>query len=122
MSSIIQTRIGREKEEIIELRVRLRPLRFVRRLEERKQNIADLSDRLERAFTIRLERERLLLAGLRTALEGRNPLAVLSRGYCMAKKSGKIVKSVSDLDKGDKINIRFYDGISDMTVEHVEHG
>ena len=122
MSSIIQTRIGREKEEIIELRVRLRPLRFVRRLEERKQNIADLSDRLERAFTIRLERERLLLAGLRTALEGRNPLAVLSRGYCMAEKSGKIVKSVSDLDKGDKINIRFYDGISDMTVEHVEHG
>ena len=40
----------------------------------------------------------------------------------MAEKAGKIVKSVSDLDKGDRINIRFYDGRSDMTVERVEHG
>ncbi len=122
MNSVMQTRIEREKEEITDLRNRLRPLRFARKLEERKQNIADLSDRLERAFTTRLERERLLLEGMRTALEGRNPLAVLSRGYCMAEKAGKIVKSVSDLDKGDRINIRFYDGRSDMSVERVEHG
>ncbi|MFA5348063.1 MAG: exodeoxyribonuclease VII large subunit [Methanoregula sp.] len=122
MSSIMQTRIGREKGEITDLLDRLRPLRFARKLEEKKQNIADLSDRLERAFATRLERERLLLAGMKTALEGRNPLAVLSRGYCMAEKAGKIVKSVTDLDKGDRINIRFHDGRSDMTVERVEHG
>ena len=70
MNSVMQTRIGQEKEEISDLRNRLRPLRFARKLEERKQNIADLSDRLERAFTTRLERERLLLEGMRTALEG----------------------------------------------------
>ena len=122
MSSVIRTRIGRGKGEIIDIRDRLRPQRFSRKLEEKKQNIADLSDRLERAFTIRLERERLLLAGMRTALEGRDPLAVLSRGFCVAEKAGKIVKSISLLDKGDKINIRFYDGRSDMTVERVEHG
>jgi exodeoxyribonuclease VII large subunit len=122
MSSVMQTRIGQEKEEITDIRNRLRPSRFARKLEERKQNIADLSDRLERAFTTWFDRERLLLEGMRTALEGRNPLAVLSRGYCMAEKAGKIVKSVSDLDKGDRINIRFYDGRSDMIVERVEHG
>ncbi len=121
MGSAMQTRIGREKEEIIDLRDRLRPQRFTRKLEERKQNNADLSDRLERAFTTWLERERLLLAGMRTALEGRNPRSVLSRGYCMAEKDGKIVKSVSVLDTGNKINIRFYDGRSEMTVERVEH-
>jgi exodeoxyribonuclease VII large subunit len=122
MSSVIQTRIERGKKEITDLRDRLRPLRFVRKLEERKQNTADHSDRLERAFTTRLERERLLLTGMRTALEGRNPLAVLSRGYCVAEKAGRIVKRVSDLDKGDRIKIRFYDGRSDMSVERVEHG
>jgi exodeoxyribonuclease VII large subunit len=121
MSSAIQTRIEREKEELIDLRDRLRPQRFTRKLEERKQNNADLSDRLERAFTTRIERERLLLAGMRTALEGRSPRAVLSRGYCMAEKDGKIVKSISVLDTGNKINIRFYDGRSEMTVERVEH-
>jgi exodeoxyribonuclease VII large subunit len=121
MSSAIQTRIEREKEELIDLRDRLRPQRFTRKLEERKQNNADLSDRLERAFTTRIERERLLLAGMRTALEGRSPRAVLSRGYCMAEKDGKIVKSISVLDTGNKINIRFYDGRSEMTVERVEY-
>ena len=122
MSSVMQTRIGQEKEEISDIRNRLRPSRFARKLEERKQNIADLSDRLERAFTTRVERERLLLAGMRAALDGRNPLAVLSRGYCVAEKAGTIVKSISDLDRGDRIKIRFYDGRSDMTVERVEHG
>jgi exodeoxyribonuclease VII large subunit len=121
MTSLMNSRIGREKEEITDLRDRFRPQRFARKVEERKQNVADLSDRLERAFTIRLERERLLLDGIRTALEGRNPLAVLSLGYCVAEKAGTIVKSISVLDKGDKINIRFYDGRSDMTVERVEY-
>ncbi len=121
MCSIMETRIEREKEEINDLRDRLRPQRFLRKLEERKQHIADLSDRLERAYTTRLDRERLLLGGLRTALEGRNPLAVLSRGFCVAVKAGMIVKSISALDKGDAIKIRFCDGTSEMTVERVEH-
>jgi exodeoxyribonuclease VII large subunit len=121
MSSIMRTKIVQENEVLIDLRDRLRPQRFARKLEERIQNIADLSDRLGRAFTNRLERERLLLAGMRTSLEGGNPLAVLSRGYCVAEKAGEIVKSISVLDKGDRINIRFYDGRSDMTVEHVNH-
>jgi len=121
MNSIMNTRIEREREAISDLRDRFRPQRFARKVEERKQNAADLSDRLERAFATRLERERLLLAGLSTELEGKNPLAVLSRGYCVAEKAGSIVKSISVLDKGDKINIRFYDGRSDMTVERVEY-
>lgn len=121
MHSIMLTRIERAKEEIIDLRDRLRPLRFERKLEEKKQNIADLSDRLGRACTTRLERDRLLLAAMSTALEGRNPLAVLSRGYCVAERAGRVVKSSSVLEKGDRVNIRFYDGSSDMTVERVEH-
>ncbi len=121
MRLIMLTRIERAKEEVFDLRDRLRPLRFERKLEERKQNIADLSDRLGRAVTTRLERDRLLLAGMTTALEGSNPLAVLSRGYCVAEKAGRIIKSSSVLEKGDRVNIRFYDGRSDMTVERVEH-
>ena len=62
--------------------------------------MADLSDRLSRAFTTRIERDRLLLAGMRTALEGTSPLAVLARGYCIAEKDGKTVKSARDIVTG----------------------
>ena len=117
LSSALLSRVAYAKEEVDGLRDRLRPRRFARRLEERKQYTADLSDRLERAFRARLEREHLLLAGMTTALESRNPLAVLARGYCMAEKDDRIVKSVRQLAEGDPVCIRFFDGSSQMRVE-----
>ena len=89
----MQARVAWARDEIADLRDRLRPQRFCRKLEERKQNMADLSDRLERAFSNRLGREQLLLAEMKTALDSRSPLAVLARGYCVAEKNGVIVRS-----------------------------
>jgi exodeoxyribonuclease VII large subunit len=103
------------------MRDRLRPQRFCRKLEERKQNIADLSERLERAFSNRLEREILILAEMKTALDSRSPVAVLARGYCVAEKNGAIVRSADTIEKGDHMKIRFYDGSSQVIVERVDH-
>ena len=90
-------------------------------IEERQQYLADLSDRLERAAGTRLERECLLLSGLKTALEGRSPLAVLARGYCVAEKDGSVVKSTGTLSGKDRLRLRFYDGSSQVIVERVDH-
>ncbi|MCK9581927.1 MAG: exodeoxyribonuclease VII large subunit, partial [Methanoregula sp.] len=92
-----------------------------RKIEERWLYTADLAERLERACATRIERERLLLAGMRTALEGRSPLAVLARGYCVAEKEGKLVKGTGALLKDDRLEIRFYDGSSRVIVERVDH-
>ena len=121
MNAALQGRVAWAREEISDLRDRLRPQRFFRKIEERKQNTADLSDRLERAFSNRLERERLLLAEMKTALDSRSPLAVLARGYCVAEKNGQIVKSAGTITKGDRMKIRFYDGSSQVIVERVDH-
>ncbi len=43
-------------------------------------------------------------------LDALSPLKTLSRGYSIASKENKIVKSVKDLNTGDKISIRFSDG------------
>ena len=59
---------------------------------KREQNIADLSDRLERAFSNRVGREKLILAEMKTTLDSRSPVAVLARGYCVAEKDGAIVE------------------------------
>jgi len=121
LNAALQDRISWVWDEISDLRDRLRPQRFCRKLEERRQNTADLSDRLERAFSNRIGRERLLLAEMKTALDSRNPLAVLARGYCVAEKGGNVVKSAGTLTKGDCVNIRFYDGSSQVIVEDVDH-
>jgi exodeoxyribonuclease VII large subunit len=121
MGSALLGRVAWAKEEVISLRDRLRPQRFVRTIEERQQYTADLADRLERAFGTRLERERLLLSGMKTALDGRSPLAVLARGYCVAEKDGSVVKSTGALSEKDRLRIRFYDGSCQVIVERVDH-
>lgn len=121
LNGALQDRVAWAWDEISDLRDRLRPQRFLRKLEEKKQNTADLSDRLERAFSNRLGCERLLLAEMKTALDSRNPLAVLARGYCVVEKRGTVVKSADTITKGDRMNIRFYDGSSQVIVEDVEH-
>jgi exodeoxyribonuclease VII large subunit len=121
LNAALQDRVAWAWDGISGLRDRLRPQRFLKKIEERKQNTADLSERLERAFSNRLGRERLLLAEMRTALDSRNPVAVLARGYCVAEKQGSVVKSAGTITKGDRMNIRFYDGSSLVTVEDVDH-
>jgi exodeoxyribonuclease VII large subunit len=117
----LQGRLAWACEEVQGLRDRLRPQRFVRKIAERKQNTADLAERLERACTTRIERERLLLSEMKTALVGRSPLAVLARGYCVAEKDGKLLNSSKTLSKDDRLKLRFYEGSSQVIVERVDH-
>ena len=121
LNASLQVRIAWAREELTGMRDRLRPHRFLHRIEERKTTTADLADRLERACRTRIERERLLLAETKTALESRSPLAVLARGYCVAEKNGLIVKSVDGINSNDRMKIRFYNGNSDVVVERVDH-
>ena len=121
LTASLQGRIAWSREELNGMRDRLRPRRFVHRIEERKNTTADLADRLGRACTTRIERERLQLAELKTALDSRSPLAVLARGYCVAERNGVIVKSAGAITKDDRMKIRFYDGNSDVIVERVDN-
>ena len=97
MDSVLLGRVAWAKEEICGLRDRLRPQRFLRRLDERKTATADLADRLERGLHTRLERDRLLLAEMQAALVGRSPRAVLARGYCVAEKDGRVVRGTGNI-------------------------
>lgn len=45
-----------------------------------------------------------------TKLDALSPLKTLARGYSITKKDNKIIKSIKDLQKGDKVEIRFIDG------------
>jgi exodeoxyribonuclease VII large subunit len=121
MDSALLGRVAWAKEEIGGLRDRLKPERFLRRLNERKTATADLADRLERGLATRLDREHLLLAELKAALEGRSPRAVLARGYCVAEKDGIVVRCTGEIRKDDRLKLRFYDGSSGVIVERVDH-
>jgi exodeoxyribonuclease VII large subunit len=121
MTAALQGWVLGAKEEISDLRDRLRPQRFLRKLEDKKQDITDLFDRLERAYSTRIEREHLLLGEMKTALESRSPRAVLARGYCVAERNGMVVKRAETIKQGDHMKIRFIDGSSQVIVERADY-
>lgn len=47
---------------------------------------------------------------LTTKLDSLSPLKTLTRGYCLAEKDGKIIKSVKETKQDEEIELRFYDG------------
>ncbi len=53
------------------------------------------------------------------ALENINPLKILSQGYTAITCDGKNIKSVSSLNKGDTVKIRFSDGNAVARVEEI---
>jgi exodeoxyribonuclease VII large subunit len=120
LGSALEGRIAWGRDELQGFRDRLRPQRFMRKVSDRRQQTADLEERMERAWDTRIEREHLLLSQIRTALEARSPMAVLARGYCVAEKDGTVVKRAGTIAAKDRMKLRFYDGSSQVIVERVD--
>lgn len=56
------------------------------------------------------------LKGAVHSLNALSPLGVLSRGYAIAKNEGKVVKSTSEIEKGDELTVILNDGKIKATV------
>ncbi len=52
-------------------------------------------------------------------LELLNPLSILAKGYSIVKKDNQIIKDTSNINKGDLLNIKLYDGTINAKVEKV---
>lgn len=80
-------------------------------LKEHGDYLGELSSRFCRAFDLTLGDKENIFAMLLGNLNALSPLAVMQRGYAVAKESGgKIIKSVSQISANDDLKIEFADG------------
>lgn len=80
-------------------------------LKEHCDYFGELSSRFCRAFDSTLGDKENKFAMLLGKLNALSPLAVMQRGYAVAKESGgKIIKSVSQISANDDVKIEFADG------------
>ena len=121
MGALLLHHLCAARSEVEDLRERMHPRRLVRRLHERMQHLADHEELLRRAALARVQRERFALAEARADLVGRNPLAVLDRGYCIVESEGKIARSAGDLGPGDHVVLRMKDGRCRAVVEEITY-
>ena len=59
---------------------------------------------------------------LAAKLDALSPLKVLARGYAIAERGGKTVRSVSDVSAGDEIDITITGGVIGCAVKEVRYG
>ena len=72
---------------------------------------------MENLIQTKNEKEKASFLNLVAKLDAYSPLKTLYRGYSIAEKNGKIVKSKKELEKGDQINIKLVDGTVSAIID-----
>ncbi len=87
---------------------------------QKKQNLQDKADTLEDLMNERMRGVKDRIALLSERLSGQSPLKRLSAGYAYAAdESGRALKSIRQVGKGDKIRVHVTDGILDAAIENI---
>ena len=119
----MQQRLQREKQ-LLDYTV---TARFYRRPRERVQRARERSDRagqrLQQSALQLLKLKGLQLAALEDKLEGASPLKLMARGYSFCQdEEGNVVRSIGDLQVGERLQLRFRDGTARCRIEELEEG
>jgi len=90
-------------------------------LQQREKNLELLKNRLVAAQNQNITRKNQQYIAAVSKLDAMSPLKVLSRGYAMAQnQSGEVVRSVSQVELGERITVRLSDGNLSATVMNKE--
>ncbi len=82
-----------------------------------KRALDQLTARLQMAQANYFMRQKNALEGLEKRLSALNPENVMKRGYAFVRQEEKVVTSAAELDTGDRIRIRFFDGEKSAVVD-----
>lgn len=88
-----------------------------RLLDERRMNVLYCTEKLQRQASEVLSGGKIRFAGIAEKLGALNPLGIISRGYsAVTGEKGDVIRSASQLKKGDAVKIRFYDGYAEAEI------
>ena len=86
-------------------------------LEQRRKNLDILKNRLVYAENQIIQKNNRQFIAAVSKLDAMSPLKVLTRGYAMTQKEdGEVVRSISQVELGERINISLADGRLSATV------
>ena len=90
-------------------------------LEQRRKNLELLISRMTAAQNNQISRKHQRYIALTAKLDAMSPLKVLTRGYAMAQtENGQVLKSVKQVQPGERITVSLGDGSLGATVMDVK--
>jgi exodeoxyribonuclease VII large subunit len=89
---------------------------LIHRMEDQTNRINDLLQRLQRTAERQILIRRHRIDMLEQRLAACNPERIYQMGYSLLTKNGKVVRSVNDLQEGDKVVTHLADGSRELKV------
>lgn len=87
------------------------------RIERSLLKADELEKQLKKEISAKIQREEKCLSAAAAQLDALSPLKIMSRGYSMVCKDGKIVSSAKEIRSGDKLSVHFSDGVVTASAE-----
>ena len=84
--------------------------------ERGRQRLEAEKKRMPAAFTGQLNRQRGTLSRLAAGLDAMSPLKVLGRGYAIARRDGKAVTLIEQVEPGDELEVLVSNGTLNCAV------
>ena len=92
----------------------------VTKLNENRRELLYLSERITNLTVSAVDGNKMKYAALAGKLNALSPLGVISRGYALAERHGKVVTKVKDISENDEISVRLSDGTLKAKVIGIE--
>lgn len=116
IESYVNDKLANESLRLKVCTDKLKILNPVSLIDEKLNTVDLLCTEITRLVENKLNEQYNCFSLICAKLDSLNPLRVLSRGYSIATKDGKIVKTVGQVSTGDKITLKFSDGQKECEV------
>ncbi len=88
----------------------------LQRINESYLNVDTQTKNIENKFKLKIMQKRSEFQNVVEKIDALSPLKTLSRGYSIMEKNGKIIKSKKELNIGDEVNIKLYEGTTKAKI------
>lgn len=92
----------------------------VTKLNENRRELLYLSERITSLVVSEVESNKLKYAALAGKLNVLSPLGVISRGYALTEREGKVLTSIKGVSVDDEISVRLSDGTLKAKVTDID--
>ena len=88
----------------------------LQRINESYLHVDTQTKNIENKFKLKIMQKRSEFQNVVEKIDALSPLKTLSRGYSIMERNGKIVKSKKELNIGDEVNIKLYEGTTKAKI------
>jgi len=114
----------REETQRLDEALRMLPVGLRHRMEVAGNHLREVRGRLSARISIDVERGSARLGQLQRTISALGPLAVLNRGYAIARRpdSGPVIRDTEELEQGDNLEVYLRKGMAEVRVEGTRPG